>query len=397
MAQISIPDGSCATINCRGMLLLGFASTGKVYFCVHQLSAELWKLYDTPRVSVQKKIVDLHIHLLNCNKEQIRLLRMAGIIENFRATMIEIRDTERLFDALEHSRRKRGLFKHPLKVNSGPNERALRAEEKRAKRLEMRARPLVSQGEGLRLENHAAAGCALDRITTGPRTLQSQGENEPSLARGAEAPSGVLLVVEDAVEVQDIASEISIEVNVNLAGETGLHPNCVPVQRMEHSHSITHPLDPLLGSNNTLQLNTGHRYANALESPRLSPECFSDASFVLSPRPISQLYRHTSRLSSPAFEFSEPEERSSVYSYSKSSSASPRRLSTTPERFLLLDSDLESDVSENSEVLLDSSSVGQKGVQNHTLKLSRNTKPVDRELPLHYTTINSQGNAIVTS
>ena len=317
---------------------------------------------------------------------------MAGIIENFRATMIAIRDTERLFDALEHSRRKRGLLKHPLKAKCGPSERALRAEEKRAKRLEMRAKPLAP-GEGLRLENHAQAGCALDGIDTSLRTLQLQKEDEPSLAEGAEAPSDVLLVVEDAEEVQNIASQVcAIEVNVNLAGETGLHPNCVPVQRMEHSHSVTHPLDPFLGSSNTLHLNTGHRYANVWES-RVSPECFPDAaSFVLSPRPISQLYRHTSRLSSPTFESSEPEERSSVYSYGKSSTTSPRGLSATPERFLLLDSDLESDVSETSEVFsLDSLSVRQKGVENQSLKLNRNSKAVDRELPLHYNTIEAQG------
>lgn len=359
MAQHSILEGNCVTVNCRGMALLGFACAGTIYFCVHQLSVELWKLYDTPRVSVQKKILDLHIQLMNCNKEQIKLLRKAGIIENFRATMIEIRDTERLFDALEHSRRKRGLQKHPLKTKSDPSERALRVEEKRARRLEERAKPLnllpCDNSVLLRLANYEGPGCALDRVSLGVRTLQSQ---EPFQAGVAEVPTDVPLVVEDAVEVESIGGELCIEVDVNIAGELDPHPNSVSLQRMEHSPSITPRQDPLLGSSSTLQLSTGHRYANFLEPPK-SPECFSDAaSFSHSPR---HLNRHTSRLSSPAFESSELEERSSIYSFGRSSSASPRRLSATPERFLLLDSDLESDISESSEVfLIDSLSVGHK-------------------------------------
>ena len=358
MAQHAILEGNCVTINCRGMALLGFACAGTIYFCVHQLSVELWKLYDTPRVSVQKKILDLHIQLMNCNKEQIKLLRKAGIIENFRATMIEIRDTERLFDALEHSRRKRGLQKHPLKTKSDPSERALRVEEKRARRLEERAKPLsllaCDNSVLLRLANYEGLGCALDRVSLGVRTLQSQ---EPFQAGVAEVPTDVPLVVEDAVEVESIGGELCIEVDVNIAGELDPHPNSVSLQRMEHSPSITPRQDPLLGSSSTLQLSTGHRYANFLEPPK-SPECFSDASFSHSPR---HLNRHTSRLSSPAFESSELEERSSIYSFGRNSSASPRRLSATPERFLLLDSDLESDISESSEVfLIDSLSVGHK-------------------------------------
>lgn len=380
MAQHSISEGDCATMNCRGMALLGFACAGTIYFCVHQLSVELWKLYDTPRVSVQKKILDLHIQLMNCNKQQIKLLRKAGIIENFRATMIEIRDTERLFDALEYSRRKRGLQKHPLKTKSDPSERALRVEEKRARRLEERAKPLslppCNNSVRLRLANYeAGSGCALDRVSWGVRTLQSQ---EPFQAGVAEVPTDVPLVVEDAVEVESIGGELCIEVDVNIAGELDTHPNSVSLQRMEHSPSITHCQDLLLGSSNTLQLSTGHRYANFLEPPR-SPECFSDASFSHSPRHIN---RHTSRLSSPAFESSELEERSSTYSFGRSSSASPRRLSATPDRFLLLDSDLESDISENSEVFW---------IDSLPFSHNKKTKTVCREAPPSLHTVKAQG------
>lgn len=127
-----------APINCRGMTLLGLMSGSLIQFCVHQVSVELWRLYDTPRVSIQKKIADLGIQLSNSSREQIRLLREAGIIQNFRATMISLRDTERLFDALEQSRRKRGLLKHALKVKAGPLQRSQRVEEKIFLRLSAR-------------------------------------------------------------------------------------------------------------------------------------------------------------------------------------------------------------------------------------------------------------------
>ena len=94
----------------------------------------LWKRFDTPRVSVQKKITDLGIHLLQTTKSQVVILRREGIIGNFRATMITLRDAEKLYDALEQSRRKRGLVKHILKE---PQKRATRAEEHGAKKLSM--------------------------------------------------------------------------------------------------------------------------------------------------------------------------------------------------------------------------------------------------------------------
>lgn len=128
-------DGAPVPMQCKRMELLGFLWHGRYFFCVHQVSVELWKLHDTPRVSVQKKIIDLGIRLLNCTREQIVWLRKAGIIQNFRATMISMADTERLYDALEQSRRKRGLQKHALKTRSLPGQRYMRAEEQRARKL----------------------------------------------------------------------------------------------------------------------------------------------------------------------------------------------------------------------------------------------------------------------
>ena len=132
--QVSLAhdDGDPSPVRCRRMELLGFTAHGRLYFCVHQVSVELWNLHDTPRVSVQKKIIDLDIHLQNCTREQIYHLRKAGIIQNFRATMISMSDTERLYDALEQSRLSRGLQKHALKK---PDQRYMRAEELRARKL----------------------------------------------------------------------------------------------------------------------------------------------------------------------------------------------------------------------------------------------------------------------
>ena len=118
--------------NCRGIQLLAIPHNNLLYICVHEIAMELWKMFDTPRVSVQKKITDLGIHLHQTTKAQVAILRREGIIGNFRATMITVRDAERLYDALEYSRRKRGLVKHILKE---PGKRATRAEEYGAKKL----------------------------------------------------------------------------------------------------------------------------------------------------------------------------------------------------------------------------------------------------------------------
>lgn len=124
-------------IDCRGIKLLAMPYNNIPYICVHEISMALWKMFDTPRVSVQKKISDLGIHLLQTTKSQVVILRREGIIGNFRATMITVRDAEKLYDALEYSRRKRGLVKHILKE---PEKRATRPEEHGAKKLSMTPR-----------------------------------------------------------------------------------------------------------------------------------------------------------------------------------------------------------------------------------------------------------------
>ncbi len=125
----------CIPLNCRGLQVLGFPCQDKVYLSVHQLAIELWKSFDTPRVSVQRKINDLGIKTLNTDRNMIRVLRAAGIIDNFRATMILLRDAEILCDGLEHSRQKRGLTKHALQSKHKPGDRSTRREERSANKV----------------------------------------------------------------------------------------------------------------------------------------------------------------------------------------------------------------------------------------------------------------------
>ena len=122
------------TVTCRGIPLLGITTVAEgcgqveetTFVPVHQLSIELWRLFSTPRVSVQKKIRDLNIRPCSCTKEQVKLLRKHKIIGGFRATLISLRDAEKLCDALRLSRENRGLERHCLK----PSSKAVRTEEK---------------------------------------------------------------------------------------------------------------------------------------------------------------------------------------------------------------------------------------------------------------------------
>ncbi len=108
-----------STVTCRDIPLTCVAQWDSdgleegSFVAVHQLSAQLWKRFDTPRPSVQKKIEDLHISLLQCSRSQVEHLRRSGAIAGFRATIISVEDAERVCDELRRSREKRGLLKHP--------------------------------------------------------------------------------------------------------------------------------------------------------------------------------------------------------------------------------------------------------------------------------------------
>ena len=131
------------TVTCRGIPLLGLpvdCGAGKsreeeksYYVSIHQLSLQLSKLFATPRVSVQKKIQDLGIASLKCSRAQLETFRKCGVVEGFRATIVELRDAERLCDALQRSREKRGLAKkHVLKPRAKPKAKGRKEDDSSA-------------------------------------------------------------------------------------------------------------------------------------------------------------------------------------------------------------------------------------------------------------------------
>ncbi len=103
---ILFPPPTAPTVVCRDLRLVKISAVSN-YVSVHQLSLHLWRLFLTPRVSVQKKIEHLGIRLHQCTKEQVCFLRKHGAVEGFRATMITLHDAEMLYDALKFSRERR--------------------------------------------------------------------------------------------------------------------------------------------------------------------------------------------------------------------------------------------------------------------------------------------------
>lgn len=158
----NITEDGCKLVECRGIPLLAIPCNQVLYICVHEISMALWEKFDTPRVSVQKKITDLGIHLHQTTKAQVEILRRERIIGNFRATMITVRDAEKLYDALEYSRRKRGLVKHILK---DPGKRGVRAEEYGARKLSRTVRH-HQNGTPLVVGSTLAAGSSRLPITS---------------------------------------------------------------------------------------------------------------------------------------------------------------------------------------------------------------------------------------
>ena len=341
----------CLPVQCRGMELLGFVFGSSILVCVHQLSAELWNRHDTPRVSVQKKIQDLGIPVVNCNKEQIRDLRKAGIIENFRATMVTLQDAERLDIALEYSRKKRGLVKHALK--SAPTERAQRREEVRSKKLKVNQQffsdgyhrqhlvhPLsivvperqgALNGEEPRpVEGGSTAVVGVQDEDTPEQRLLLHSHIYPS---GSPEPFAKLLVADDASELESAGAEFR---DYELLIETVPNESFVKLpslrvpQRMEHSFnfpdSMREPLDSV----------TGFQHASQLQGDSHTLDLSKSLATA-----TASLNLPLSRLSSPGrCSSSELEDQFSLHSNTSSRSLSAT-VRSTPERFLFLDSDSE--------------------------------------------------------
>lgn len=179
----NIAKDGCEIVDCRGIPLLALPYNHLLYICVHEISMALWEKFDTPRVSVQKKITDLGIHLHQTTKAQVEILRRERIIGNFRATMITVRDAEKLYDALEYSRRKRGLVKHILK---DPGKRGVRAEEYGARKLSRTVRHHQNgtpAGSSTLDAASSRLNSALDSIALSSSTPQPHRAHGSTLAR----------------------------------------------------------------------------------------------------------------------------------------------------------------------------------------------------------------------
>lgn len=167
-------------VTCRGLPLSGLpvadssgGTEGNYLVSVHELSIQLWKNFDTPRVSVQKKIDDLRIPVLKCTKRQLGILRKESVVQGFRATIVSIRDAEKVCDALQYSREKRGLTKHPLKTKDSSERKKRRREEEWL--LKMNARMCSASSDMLVVEKETSKlvdECALIGVAPTPTLSQ---------------------------------------------------------------------------------------------------------------------------------------------------------------------------------------------------------------------------------
>ena len=303
--------------------MLGFPIKDKIYLCVHQLAIELWKAYDTPRVSVQRKILDLGIQIVSSDRSMIRILRAAGIIENFRATMILLRDAEILCDALELSRKKRGLQKHALQTKHKPGERSTRLEEQRAKKFTAKMNSLYNLAA---LKSQAVNSVALTKSTKEPqqnihsdhRTERWAPSGSPpspcsSIEEEEECAFDTLFVAQDPVVLGGKSCQ-EVDLKYILSGaHRGKSSTNFPSKMGRSKTTLTVPKQA-----HSSKQTANHKPANRIHSPKDRWE----AEDVYKP------------LSSPATETSELDEHGST-SEGGSRSRQPSG-SITPDRFLYL-------------------------------------------------------------
>ena len=332
-AQICSVGTVTSRVQCRGIELLGMSATPPfTYVCVHQLSVELWKRYDTPRAAVQKKMEALKCKAEFCTKEQIRVLREKGIVDNCRATNISLHQAELLFDALETSRRKRGLEKHKLK---GAH-RHLRKEEVKIRKMTLK-RDMRRQKIARKIEN--AAGCALNRIaqrigedvtsatTAASTTLQHQaGASTRDLVAGPDLSiyeeTEALLVAEDAVELPGFSDwECTVSID-----EATASPNS---QLMAESSSSS-------------RMVTENEPPSAVDDQCSFIQSLSSASDgaldTLAACPVGSRLRSPSLVSSCDLD-EQASHRSLSTSSTRSHSSATTPTKSSPDRFLYMDSD----------------------------------------------------------
>ena len=304
--------------------MLGFPIKDKIYLCVHQLAIELWKAYDTPRVSVQRKILDLGIKIVSSDRSMIRILRAAGIIENFRATMILLRDAEILCDALEFSRKKRGLQKHALQTKHKPGERSTRLEEQRAKKFTAKMNSLYNLAA---LKSQAVNSVALTKSTKEPQQIIHSDHHSERWAPSGSPPSPCSSIEEeDCVFDTLFVAQDPVVLGGKSCQEVDLKHALSAAQREKSSSKFPSKM----GRSKTTLAVPKQSHSSKPKKPanRIhSPNDKWDGDDVYKP------------LSSPATETSELDDHCST-SEGRSRSRQPSG-SITPERFLYLPSSSE--------------------------------------------------------
>ena len=319
-------------VKCCGIELLAFAAdpcnakTAADRICVHQLALELWKRYDTPRATIQKTIEKLEIKLQNFNKEQILTLRKEGIVDGYRATAITVDEAEKVFDALEESRKRRGIKKHQLLTS--PKDRNFRREEMKLKKkhlkrqLRLAAATSAAAASRANGEERGALNRTVVEVTESPLSLEENAQTETS-----KPGFDILLVAEKSYQLPDLIEEE--ELRVKLVENVALR-----IRGIQHNSSMDRtPLtgNPAPGGSTSAKDNTDSRVSESIGNMDLSS---------VAPELVS-------RIRSPSAQSSDQDGRASHQSFSRSSTRETTPNKSSPERFLFLESE-ESDGGERN-------------------------------------------------
>ena len=333
MQQTAVPDVPISTypVQCRGIDLLGVAdarASSEACICVHQLSMELWKRYDTPRATVQKIIEKLNIQLQNFTKEQVLTLRKQGIVDGYRATAITVDEAEKVFVALEESRTRRGIKKHRLYTKS--EDRHLRREEVKINQAHLKRQlRLASCGSDVGTGTNCASADE-ERGASNRTVAEATGSSLPLENSQAETSTpgfSILLVAEDSYQLPEVSEEgFTVKLVENVAA-ADLRRRQQQQQQQQQQHS---------------SMDKQQRYqfsvVPAAGGSSMAPSVSESIGSVNLSRQGPELVLG---IRSPSAHSSDQDDRASHCS--RSNSSSPTQQTTpnksSPERFLFLESE----------------------------------------------------------
>jgi hypothetical protein len=327
--QTAAPDAPISTypVKCRGIDLLGVADargSSEARICVHQLSMELWKRYDTPRATVQKKIEKLNIQLQNFTKEQVLTLRREGIVDGYRATAITVDEAEKVCDALEESRTRRGIEKHRLYTKS--EDRHFRREEVKINKAHLKRQLRLASCDS-DVATRRCAGADEERGAPNRTVAEATGSSLPlenGQAETSKPAFGILLVAEDSYQLPDVSVEgFTVKLAENVAAAADLRRR--KQQQQQHSS---------MDKQQRSQLSVDPAAGGSSIAPSVS-ESIGSVNLSRQGPELVQGIR------SPSAHSSDQDDRASHRSLSTSSSPTQQITPnmSSPERFLFLESE----------------------------------------------------------